>query len=218
MEIRALSTHKPPLVRSGAANRQDQRREAILAVAREVFNELGYEAASMSTIAARLGGSKGTLYNYFSSKEALFEAHIRGVCTLFAAGLFDFSEDLPVAEVLTRFGEGYVTQLMSDRAVRTFQIVVAEAGRTPELARIFYEAGPAVGLDHLQAYIEGAKARGQINPQDCALAAAQFFSLCRGQQHLPRVLNVTARPTRKVIAYQVAGAVAMFMARYGVGE
>ena len=145
-------------------------------------------------------------------------AHIRGVCTPFAAGLFDFPVDRPVAEVLTRFGEGYVTQLMSDRAVRTFQIVVAEAGRTPELARIFYEAGPAVGLDHLQAYIAGAKARGQINPQDCALAAAQFFSLCRGQRHLPRVLNVTARPTRKVIAYQVAGAVAMFMARYGVED
>ena len=31
----------------------------------------------MSTIAARLGGSKGTLYNYFKSKEELFEAQVR---------------------------------------------------------------------------------------------------------------------------------------------
>ena len=48
---------------------RDQRREAILQVAREVFFEYGYSAASMSTIAARLGGSKGTLYNYFKNKE-----------------------------------------------------------------------------------------------------------------------------------------------------
>ena len=34
----------------------------------------------MSTIAARLGGSKGTLYNYFKSKEELFEAYIRETC------------------------------------------------------------------------------------------------------------------------------------------
>ena len=57
---------------------RDQRREAILNVAREVFFEQGYSAASMSTIAARLGGSKGTLYNYFKSKEELFEAQVRG--------------------------------------------------------------------------------------------------------------------------------------------
>ena len=58
-------------------DRRDQRREAILEVAREVFTEEGYAAASMSTIAARLGGSKGTLYNYFKSKEELFGAYVR---------------------------------------------------------------------------------------------------------------------------------------------
>jgi AcrR family transcriptional regulator len=62
---------------------RDQRREHIIHVAREVFfffEQLGYSAASMSTIAARLGGSKGTLYNYFKSKEELFEAQVRDMC------------------------------------------------------------------------------------------------------------------------------------------
>ena len=49
-------------------------------MSREVFFEQGYTAASMSTIAARLGGSKGTLYNYFKSKEELFEAQVRDMC------------------------------------------------------------------------------------------------------------------------------------------
>jgi len=42
-------------------SKRDQRREVILNVAREVFFEEGFSAASMSMIAAPLGGSKGTL-------------------------------------------------------------------------------------------------------------------------------------------------------------
>ena len=53
---------------------RDARRELILDVAQEVFLEEGFANASMSTIAARLGGSKGTLYNYFKSKDDLFTA------------------------------------------------------------------------------------------------------------------------------------------------
>src|SRR5437879_1517334 len=59
---------------------RDSRREAILDVATEVFLEVGYSCASMSTIAARVGGSKGTLYNYFKSKEELFAAYVGRYC------------------------------------------------------------------------------------------------------------------------------------------
>ncbi len=44
-----------------ATPRRDLKRDTILSIARQVFMEEGYAAASMSTIAARVGGSKGTL-------------------------------------------------------------------------------------------------------------------------------------------------------------
>lgn len=50
----------------------DARRQAILDVAAQAFQELGFERTSMSGICARVGGSKATLYNYFPSKEELF--------------------------------------------------------------------------------------------------------------------------------------------------
>src|SRR5690606_17572224 len=62
-------------------SKSEARRDAILAVALEVFREVGFDAASMSQISARVGGSKATLYNYFASKEELlleamlFSAH-----------------------------------------------------------------------------------------------------------------------------------------------
>ena len=98
----------------------------------------------MSSIAARLGGSKGTLYNYFDSKEALFEAYIRESCGRVGAEILDFADERPVHEVLRQFGEQFLDRIYSDWAVRTFQIVVAEARRSPELARLFFESGPMV--------------------------------------------------------------------------
>ena len=60
--------------------RSDAKRRAIIAVAREAFLARGYAATSMSEIAANLGGSKGTLYNYFRSKEELFGAFMVETC------------------------------------------------------------------------------------------------------------------------------------------
>lgn len=55
--------------RTKVANRQ-----AILDAAREVFGELGYEAATVRDIIRRTGLASGTFYNYYRSKEEVFEA------------------------------------------------------------------------------------------------------------------------------------------------
>jgi AcrR family transcriptional regulator len=194
---------------------RDQRREAILNVAREVFFEQGYTAASMSTIAARLGGSKGTLYNYFKSKEELFEAQVRDMCGAAADRILEVAYDGEPAETLTRLGEQYLQHLYSQQTVQMFRILVAEAQRSPELARVFYEVGPARGQKGLESYLEAAKARGLIQPADCALAAEQFLSLCKGRSHLQFLLNLIPPLTPAQIRVQIGQAVDAFMKLYG---
>ena len=49
-------------------------RQAILDAARTVFGELGYETATVRDIVRRTGLSVGAFYNYFRSKEEVFEA------------------------------------------------------------------------------------------------------------------------------------------------
>lgn len=51
-----------------------QNRQAILDAAREVFGELGYDAATVRDIIRRTGLAAGTFYNYFRDKEEVFEA------------------------------------------------------------------------------------------------------------------------------------------------
>lgn len=58
---------------------KERRRRALLDAALEVFFERGLSAARMEDVAARAGLSKGTLYLYFASKEALFAALIDDV-------------------------------------------------------------------------------------------------------------------------------------------
>ena len=65
----------------------EARRQAILEAALHMFAEHGFEAARLDDVAARAGVAKGTLYLYFASKEALFEALIRNaVAPIMRAG------------------------------------------------------------------------------------------------------------------------------------
>ncbi|WP_157155437.1 TetR/AcrR family transcriptional regulator [Diaminobutyricimonas sp. LJ205] len=47
--------------------------DGILAVAVEAFNEYGYDATSMGTLADRLRLSKSAIYHHFASKETILE-------------------------------------------------------------------------------------------------------------------------------------------------
>jgi len=57
--------------------RKDARPEELIAAALDEFVERGYEAAKLADVARRAGVTKGTIYLYFESKEALFKAVVR---------------------------------------------------------------------------------------------------------------------------------------------
>jgi AcrR family transcriptional regulator len=196
-------------------SQRDLRRDTIMNVAREVFFEHGYSATSMSAIAARLGGSKGTLYNYFKNKQELFEAQVRDMCGSAADYIEARAVPGPPAETLTVVGREYLQHLFSERSVKMFRILVAEAQRSPELGRLFYEVGPARGRRGLEEYFRSAMARGALEVPDCGLAAEQFLSLCKGSTHLQFMLNLIPIPSPEELRLQVGHAVRAFMTLYG---
>lgn len=57
---------------------REARMSAILAAARTVFEEVGYENAKMSEIATRIGVVEGTVFHYFSTKKLLMARIIEG--------------------------------------------------------------------------------------------------------------------------------------------
>jgi len=200
------------------AAKRNRRREAIINAARQVFFESGYTATSMSSIATRLGGAKGALYNYFGNKEELFEALVRDFCTRWADGMLAGIVEGYPAERLTAFAEQYLTHLFSEQGVKLFRGLVEESHRDPQLSRIFYALGPVRGRQRLETYLEACTAKGLINAPNSALAAGEFLALCRSSAHLEVLLNLTSPLTSTEIRAQAAQAVDTFMRLYGAGS
>ena len=195
--------------------RRDDRRAAILAVAREVFFEHGYAAASMSMIAARLGGSKGTLYNYFENKKALFTAYIESTCQSFGDEIFaHWPDDGPLRPALKALCKGYIQYFLGEDTVRIFRLVVAECQRSPEVGRVFNEAGPANGRRRLAEKLAIAHAQGLIDAPDPALAARHFFALCKGGVYYDRLLNLVSPSSEAEIEQEAEAVTATFLRAY----
>lgn len=162
--------------------RTEARRQAIIDAAAELFQEAGYEGASMNELAKRLGGSKATLYGYFPSKEELFGAVVRSVAT---AHLFDATRELQTDVVgrtalemaLIHFGERMLHVLTNDKkALAVYRMVVAEAGRS-DAGQLFHDAGPSESTAVLASVLEAAMARGEIRRVDATVAARQYTAL-----------------------------------------
>ena len=175
--------------------RREDRRDTILDVAQQCFQAEGYGATSMSTIATELGGSKGTLYNYFKSKEDLFDAVVRRSCDRLHATLDAAPVSGPLRERLVELAEGLINHILSPEALAIHRMVIGEGERFPELARLFYEAGPRRGIaraaELLQVQMEG----GALRRADPHLAAHQFKDLALSGLHLLRLWNVIDDPT-----------------------
>jgi AefR-like transcriptional repressor, C-terminal domain len=140
---------------------------------------------------------------------------VRDLCGTAATFILASTAEGSPVETLTLFGERYLTHLYSEQTVKLFRILVAESRRNPELGRMFYEVGPARGRRGLESYLQAAQARGLVDPPDCALAADQFLSLCKGPAHLQFLLNLIPAPSPQEIRLHVERAVGAFMTLYG---
>ncbi|KQM59834.1 MULTISPECIES: TetR/AcrR family transcriptional regulator [unclassified Sphingomonas] len=158
--------------------KSDERRDAILRAATEIFLDIGYANASMAMISTRIGGSKSTLYGYFKSKEELFAAAMMAVMEEQAqqiVALLDISEpDTRLA--LCRFGKALLAMLMAPDTVAIMRAAIAEGGNS-KLGALLYEQGAAAGWKEMAAYIVHLQERGSLRPADPLVAAAHLKGL-----------------------------------------
>jgi AcrR family transcriptional regulator len=195
----------------------ETKRESILAAASDVFLEAGFEGASMAEIATRIGGSKGTLYGYFSSKEELFVAVIHEEASkqfepVFAA-LNKEADNL--AKTLQTFGEKILEFLCLSTSIQTRRAVLAESGRT-NIGKRFHELGPKVGMQQLAAFLDKQMALGKLNKSDPMLAALQLFALLECETVMPLMLGIEEALSKQRIKLAVGRALQTFFAAYAV--
>jgi AcrR family transcriptional regulator len=158
--------------------RKDARPTEILDAALAVFAEKGYAATRMDDIAQRAGVTKGTIYLYFQSKDAVFRslvqesigATIEGVAA--AAANFEGSAADLLRMVLRGVGAFART---GDRVVLP-KIIIAEAGNFPALAEFYRHEVIDRGLGVLASVIARGIARGEFR----AVVPEHAARLCIG--------------------------------------
>jgi TetR/AcrR family transcriptional regulator, mexJK operon transcriptional repressor len=192
-----------------------EKRAQILSGAAAVFTADGYEGASMARIAAVAGVSKGTLYNYFDSKAALFTAYVGETCDRYLARAFDSADhEGDPAEVLRGIGKRMVQMMLSDQGLAIYRVVIAEAVKFPGLARGFFDAGPARAIGFMTDWLTEETRRGRMSVADPGFAAEQFFNLCQTRLVLRRKLEMLPDPPDSEIDRVIEASIEMFLRCY----
>jgi len=192
----------------------EEKRREIIAVAREVFRERGYAEASMAEISARLGGSKGTLYSYFTSKDELFLAVMLEIAERSARPLLDELERADdMAAGLVPFMHQLMLVLCSAEMIDFRRMLIGEAGRS-ELGKRVYQQGPERYLSKFADLFEAQMRAGRFREADPWQAATHMQSLCMGFPVQMVLEGVIERPSDTEIAAAARAVAEVFLRAY----
>ncbi|MBI5521477.1 MAG: TetR/AcrR family transcriptional regulator [Desulfarculus sp.] len=151
-------------------------RQALLAAARQVFEEQGYFQASVSQIGRLCGVSQGTFYQYFSNKEQVFRE-------LTDAVLSDFEQK---AQALSLAELDHATALR-----QVLLLVVGHCRQNSGLHRVLNEHDLIEGLTigyydalarFLRDFFRQAASQGQARPLDPNVVAYAIIGMASFQQ------------------------------------
>jgi AcrR family transcriptional regulator len=193
----------------------NEKRQQILDTAYRLFREGGFEKTSVSKITSEVGGSKATLYNYFSSKEELFVECMFDVAEHYMEDVYSSFNNpkLDLAAALQGFGENVIRLLCSQDMLSARRLMVSEAKRSG-IGKLFYKK-ICSRLEQVTAFIDRAMDEGKLCRSDAMLAAFQLRALVEAEIFEPYFYCVLeAPPTNLTIAQASERAVATFLRAY----
>jgi hypothetical protein len=96
-----------------------------------------------------------------------------------------------------------------------FNIIIADAQRAPDLARIFYDQGPGATLKRLTTYLRSATRRGQLRCESPRRAAKLFLGAVISHHHLHCLIGQPpAAVSHAEMHEHVQAAVGMFLSHF----
>ena len=208
------------------ASRREARRlsrcETILDVATCSFMEFGYAGTTMTAIAAKLGGSKGTLWSHYPSKDVLFAAVLDRATKSFRAQLSyileagDLLADGDMERVLRQFCTSFMERLSSPDGLSLYRLVIGESGRLPEVGQIFNQRAMQVTRKLLAGFLDKAMTTGRLRQSDALPAAQLLMQMCMAGSHQRLLLGLDAEPDPDEMSRDIDRALAVFLRAFAV--
>lgn len=191
----------------------DAKRRDIVATAWEVFRAKGFEGASMSDVADRLGGSKATLYRYYGSKEELFAAALEDA-------LKDQSDDAyervtgegDLQNRLLEFADTYLKFRLTPEMIGVHRLMIASAERS-DLSAVLRAEFIEPNWRRFADVIEREMTTGHLRKADPYLASIHFRGLVEADV-LERRLSGERLVTSAQVETAISEGVAAFLRAY----
>jgi len=166
------------------------KRSLVLAAARSLFIQKGFQATSMDEVAATAAVSKMTVYAHFRNKEGLFgaildEERARAPSREASRG---FEPTRSPATQLMEVATARLLELFEPSRFQVARMVLGETLRTPELTRQFGRELDAHS-ELLVPWLQAATRHGVLEVADPALQSRLFWKGVLGVAFWPAMLR-----------------------------
>lgn len=195
-------------------------RAAVLAAARTLFLNHGYDGTTMEDVAAKAGLTKRTLYNNYGDKDSLFRQVVGDTVAYaesFASGLREeFAVGITKGNVAARLealGVRLTLGIVRPEVVALRRMLIGASRDFPAVGREYFERAPGRVLRALAHGFATLTRRRILRARDAQNAAAQFAYLVAGA-HLDYALMTGDLPAQEVVEMTARQGVATFLARY----
>ncbi|MER5874830.1 ScbR family autoregulator-binding transcription factor [Streptomyces sp. NPDC001910] len=173
--------------------RSERTRRNLVGAASTVFDQSGYERATLSAISERAQVTKGALSFHFAAKADLARAVQADACAVSGAALAEIARrETPAFEIATAMTHAVVRLVESDALVRAGARLTQEI-RTPDDPAVHVHLN---WLGALHGALRRAKADGSLlSNVDVPAAASLLLSLITGTTTLPHLTGRGTNPT-----------------------
>jgi len=190
-----------------------EKRAQIIGVARQHFFEHGYDNTTMSAIAADVGGSKRTLWSYFTDKDELFEAMLLDTAQGIRAQI-----DLPAGEGepverLTRLCRTVIDRVLSPMVIAMFRLIGPLADRRPDISRMFFDRGPGETQRLIGDYL-GENFSDILWTKDFRQAGIDLVAFSSAEMHFERMWGLSTPPGNREKDVQARRGALLFLRAY----
>lgn len=172
--------------------RAEDRPDEVMDAALDLFIEKGFAATRVADIAKRAGLSKGAVYLYFDSKEAVLQALVRRAIVPVvddAESMVRHRVDDPETAIRTMVR--HIARRLCDKRVAALpRLIIAEAGNFPEIAVMYREEVIERGLVILGQLIRHGVETGQFRPVQPHLAVRNIVGPVLANSLLSSVFDI----------------------------
>jgi len=121
--------------------RKEARPGEILEAALDLFAEKGFAATKLTEVAKRAGVSKGTVYLYYESKEALFKALVKEMVLPHIEQSEHTVDEYegPTIDLMSGLAQFWLDNVIHTKVCGIPKLVIAEAKNFPEIAKFYVD-------------------------------------------------------------------------------